>query len=438
MFKSILERPQLFTNEYFLIHNRFFEEYLVYLHLSALRSSEKKPREFQEILRHNKLKRLLKAAARLSFWENRIKSERIDAGDLASMLHFLPITVKADLRSASLEERTDKNAILKHGVLTATSGSTGEPLQFFIDKRLKIRQWALLSRIGGLQSFSRNLLIHVWPTKNPNPLFSGNFFSVKTIEELERQAPNIHKLISQPNAILHGLPSLLRLLLEIAEKRGVSLRPHIIFTSGEELTPEMKILLSERFRCRVVNYYGSRELSVMAGQCDYGRFHENSEDVIFEVVSEKGEPLKPGETGKLVVTGLNSHIAPFIRYHLGDYGFFYEDNCPCSNPLPSFNFEGRTHDITPILLSDGSHVFPYRLTGIFNRRSEKICQYQIVHNAPNSFVVYIIPTKSYNQIDNVEILSDFKRITKSSQINLRLVKSIESKGPKVLPYVRSF
>jgi len=438
MFKLILEQPQLFTDEYFLTNNQLIEEYLVYLHFSGLRSGEKKSQEFQKIVRHNKLKRLLTAAVTLPFWKSRIKNECIDAKDIESMLHFLQVTSKLDLRSVSLEERTNYNIASRYGVITATSGSTGEPLQFFIDRRLRIRQWALMSRVGGLRYFSRRLLVHLWPTQNPNPLFGGHFFSVKTTEELQYQIPDICRLVSQPNSILHGLPSLLRLLSEVAEKSGLALRPQVVITSGEELSPEARTILSEKFHCKVASYYGSRELSVMAGQCDIGRFHENSEDVIFEVVSENGEPLKIGETGRLVVTGLNSYIAPFIRYHLGDYGFFYDDSCPCGNPLPSFNFKGRAHDTVPIILSDGNHIFPYKLTGIFNKRFKKIRQYQIDHYAPNSFLVKVIPTGVFNENDLLELTLELKNITRNGKIVLHCVESIEKNGSKILPYIKSF
>lgn len=438
IYKLILERPLLFATEPFLRRSRFLEEYLVYLHILALRASERKPHVFRDAIRNQKLKRLLTVATRLPFWKERIGSELLGAEKPLSQLHFLPVTSKDDFRNAPLEQRTNQDIAAKYGVLNFTSGSTGEPLQFFIDKRLKIRQWALLSRVGGLQRFSRQSLIHLWPTPNPNPLFSGHFFSAKTTEELWHRRLEIYRLASRPNSILHGSPSLLRLLLEFAEQDKVVLRPHRVITSSEELTPETRLFFQEQFQCKVANYYGSRELSVMAGQCEFGRFHENSEDVIFEVVSEQGLPLNTGEVGRLITTGLNSYVAPFIHYHLGDYGFIYKDPCPCDNPLPSFNFEGRTHDVTPILLPDGSHILPYRLTGIFNRRFEKIRQYQIDHCAPYSFIVDIVPTEKYHPSDEQELLVHFRQATRGSQVAVRRVASIPSSGPKVLPYIKSF
>lgn len=435
--RLILERPLIFTTSGFL-RRRVLDDFFVQLHLRALRESERNGKRFRDAIQSRKLQRLLRSAARLSFWKERIVSKLLDAEDPVSLLSSMPVTTKIDLRGAPLKERTNRHSITKHGVLTATSGSTGEPLQFFIDKRMKIRSWALLARVGGLQKFSRRSLIHLWPTQNPNPLFDGHFFSAKTSEELWLQRSEIYELAAQPNSILHGSPSVLRFLVEFIQQDGATLRPRVILTSSELLTPQIQLLFEEQFQCSVVSYYGSRELSVMAGRCESCRFHENSEDIIFETVSERGLPVRPGEIGRLVVTGLNSHIAPFIRYYLGDYGFFYPDACPCGSTLPSFNFEGRTHDVAPILLPDGSQILPYRLTGVFNKRFRKIRQYQIDHYAPYSFMAYIVPVGNYAQHDEQELLADFRRVTQNSRVEVRYVTSIPSKGSKILPYVKSF
>ncbi len=413
------------------------ENLLVGMHLTALRNSMNGSWVAREGLRNRKLKRLISSAVTLAFWKKKIPEELFHAENPLALMSLLPVTTKAELRTTNMEERTQSAAATKYGIFTGTSGSTGEPLQFSIDRRLAERLWALLARVAGLDVLSLTSLVHLWPTENPNPLFGPTFFRAATPESLASQKYRIYASLSRPGVIINAFPSLLRILLELMNHDGVVLRPARIITSGEALAPELSSLLREAFQCPVVSYYGSRELSVMAGACEIGRFHENSEDTIFEVVSESGTPLKEGETGRLVVTGLNSFISPFIRYHFGDHGFFYPDACPCGNSLPSFGFEGRMHETIAILLQNGEHISPYRLTGIFNRRFNKILQYQIDHYAPYSFRVLLVPSALYRNLDEEEIVRELVEITHGF-VEVRCVSSIKSQGAKVLPYIKSW
>lgn len=439
MFKFILKHPSLFTTEYFLQsgYNELLEEFFVKLQLSALYRSKKMPKAFRDALRDAKLKHLLRVAIRLPFWRKKIGNSVLISQHPVSQMHSLPIMTKDDLRSVPIDDRTNKKIAEKFGILNYTSGSTGEPVSFFTDKRLHTHIWAILLRIAGMKKIPRQSVVNLWPSQNPNFSFQNNFYA-KTMEELRNRREEIYTLISQSKSILFGFPSLLRFLSDIAEEDNVALRPQLIIVAGEALTPKMRLFLQERFHCKIVNHYGCREISVMAGECESNRFHENSEDVIIEIISEDGFSLKDGEVGNLVVTGLNSHIAPFIRYQLGDQGFFYSDACPCGNPFPSFNFSGRTHDVTPIFLPDGVHILPYRLTGIFNRRFEKIRQYQIDHYATFSFLVRIVRADGYTKKDEQELLNDFKKVVGNSRVSLQYVTSLHPKGSKVLPYIKSF
>jgi len=437
MERLILERPHLFSLAYLPKMGQMSENLLVGMHLTALRDSLNDSWATREALRNRKLRRLLSSAVTLSFWQKKIPEDLLRIKDPIALLPLLSVTTKAELRLTNMAARTQSSATATHGILTSTSGSTGEPLQFFIDRRLAVRQCALLGRVAGLDTFSPALLVHLWPTANPNPLFDHTFFCAATPEALASQKHEIYASLSRPGVVLHALPSLLRILLELANHDGIVLRPMRIVTSSEVLVPELSLLLSKAFQCPVASYYGSRELSVMAGRCRVGRFHENSEDVIFEVVSENGTPLKKGKTGRLVMTGLNSFISPFIRYYAGDHGFFYPDTCPCGNPLSSFGFEGRTHETVAILLPNGEHIFPHRLTGIFNRRFDKILQYQIDHYAPYAFRILLIPSTLYSRLDEQEIVREFTEITHGS-VDVRRVSSIKSYGSKVLPYIKSW
>lgn len=435
--RLLLEKPHLFSVASLPGSVRVLEDFLVGAHLSALRNSMNGPWPTLDALRNRKFRRLLASAAGLPFWQAKISPELVRARMPLQFLSRLPITEKQELRAVAIVERTHNSEADRYGTLTGTSGSTGEPLQFYIDRRLTERQWALLARAAGLDTLPLSSLVQLWPTVNPNPLFRKGFFAAATPESFAAQKEQIYGALARPHIILHAFPSLLRMLLEFSTRDNIAIRPARIITSGEALAPELATLVSDAFRCPTLSYYGSRELSIMAYRCREGRFHENSEDVFFEVVSEEGGPVPAGEPGRLVVTGLNSRMAPFIRYFAGDHGFFYPDACPCGNPLRSFGLEGRAHEAVPIFLPRRGHVSPYRLTRIFNKRFQKIVQYQIEYYAQDAFRVYIIPSARYSDADGKEIMHEFAQET-GCAIEIRCVASIASEGAKVLPYRKTW
>jgi phenylacetate-CoA ligase len=78
--------------------------------------------------------------------------------------------------------------------------------------------------------------------------------------------------------------------------------------------------------------------------------HITDENVIVEFVDDLGKPVSVGEEGEMVVTHLESHDFPFIRYRTGDVGVLSDEQCPCGRSLTVLkSVEGRSTDfiVTP-------------------------------------------------------------------------------------------
>ena len=95
------------------------------------------------------------------------------------------------------------------------------------------------------------------------------------------------------------------------------------------------------------------------------------------------------------------------------------------------------HETVAILLPNGKQIFPHHLTGIFNRRVNKIIQYQIDPYAPYAFRILLIPSALFRHLDEQEIAREFNEITHGS-VDVCRVSSIKSYGSKVLPYIKSW
>ena len=80
-------------------------------------------------------------------------------------------------------------------------------------------------------------------------------------------------------------------------------------------------------------HYGSREMG-MAGaiSCEAREgMHLRENDVIAEIVDDRGDKLPAGERGELVVTTIGMEAMPLIRYRTGDYTRILPEPCPCGS-----------------------------------------------------------------------------------------------------------
>ena len=83
----------------------------------------------------------------------------------------------------------------------------------------------------------------------------------------------------------------------------------------------------------------------MAFDCTEGWLHVNADWVILEPVEADYSPTPRGRRSHTVLlTNLANHVAPIIRYDLGDSITERADECPCGNPLPAIRVEGRRDD----------------------------------------------------------------------------------------------
>ena len=106
-------------------------------------------------------------------------------------------------------------------------------------------------------------------------------------------------------------------------------------TFGETVSDELRDLCRQAWNVEVKDMYSSMEIGYMALQCpDHEHYHVMSEGVLLEVLDDAGNPCKPGDIGRVVITDLHNFATPMIRYEILDYAQVGEP-CPCGRGLPS-------------------------------------------------------------------------------------------------------
>jgi len=109
-----------------------------------------------------------------------------------------------------------------------------------------------------------------------------------------------------------------------------------LFSISEQLTTAMRTRIERVFNAPIQQNYGLNEIGLVATMCQAGRYHVHTEHCLVEIISESGEPCKPGETGRIIVTALTNLAMPLIRYDTDDLAEAVDRNCPCGRTLPAF------------------------------------------------------------------------------------------------------
>jgi phenylacetate-CoA ligase len=173
-----------------------------------------------------------------------------------------------------------------------------------------------------------------------------------------------------------------------------------VIAAAERLFPTDRAALAEAFGSRIFETYGSREVMLMAAECEaHEGMHISMENLVVEIIvrDANGErPARPGELGEVVVTDLHNFGAPFIRYLNGDSAIAQSaERCPCGRSLQRLErIEGRTVDT----LRDGAGrpVSGLFFNVLFAELADKVRQFQVVQRADRAIDLKIVPRSSFD------------------------------------------
>lgn len=254
-----------------------------------------------------------------------------------------------------------------------TSGSTGNPLVAVVDKTAN----NIMGGISAVRSFARkeDLIAFVKRGGKSIGVFAdeGFYLGNSSIRTRLRSMPwkrkqlavssalyPIPQIVKQLNefqpAMLGGYPSHLELLIDEAKEGRLKISPVLIMTGGEYLSEELRARLAETFHCYVQTSYSCTEGGTVACECIHHHFHINDDWLIVEPVDAQGNPVPDGvQSDKIYLTNLYNYTQPYIRYEVTDRVIMHHEPCPCGNPSPWLELEGRTDDVL-IFTEDGKTI----------------------------------------------------------------------------------
>lgn len=329
-----------------------------------------------------------------------------------------------------------------------TGGSTGEPLQFFVDRRRQAYDQAARIRTHrwfGVDFGEREILLWGSPIEihgtDRLKRFRDTCFNQRLLDAFNmsprRMDQYLDVLSRYRPASLFGYPSSLSLLADHAEVHGRAVDTSCmkaVFVTGEVCFPTQKETLERYFGVPVANGYGSRDAGFIAHECPQGRMHVTAENLYLEVLRD-GKPVGDGEIGELVVTHLDAYAMPFIRYRTGDMGRLLDGRCSCGRGLPLMDVvAGRQTDF--LHLPDGT--VKHALSVIYPLRElAGIRQFQVVQAGDYSVRIKVRPA-SAGAVKAAEVRRAVLPVLESvPSIGVELVEEIPVSASGKFQYVRS-
>lgn len=347
-------------------------------------------------------------------------------------LKQLPILSKEDFRSNFPERISAIGAIPKNSFLTtATSGSTGRQLIYYISKdaygfinATALRGWNWMEFELGDKYFKisqnsrHSLLKKIQDQVNRCLLFTHEYNqegSKAFIKEIDEFKPKI----------LRSYPDPLLFLCNYIKDEKVGF-PYLkgINTTGNILFDEIRQLITETFNVPVFDSY-SCEGSAQVFECPtHSCYHVSDEYAITEIIDENGNEVRAGGSGRLITTDLWNFAAPFIRYDTKDKVVRGSKACSCGRHLSTITkIEGRDNDI--LITPDKQFLIAQTFTTFF-KYFEEIEQFQVEQNKVDSLIFRLIVTDNYNDIIAKKVIDHWRTYTNNTmKIEIEIVENID-------------
>jgi phenylacetate-CoA ligase len=387
-----------------------------------------------------KLKMLLNHADKnVPYYHKLFKRLNFKPDDITNVneLERLPILTKEIIRD-NFEDLSARNYSKDDLIFSATSGSTGTPMKFFIDQKWKSYNWAAALRAWSWSGYELGeKMVYLWGAlqdlKDQDNFINKIRNYTLRIEKLNAFDLTPEKMQNYVNILRKYKPKTINtyssaafFLAQYIEKRKIEdIHPEAILTTADMLFDYRRKTIERVFGCKVFDYYSGRDTSLQASECpEHFGYHLSIENAVVEFIKEN-EPVAFGETGKIILTDLCNYAMPFIRYEIGDLGIPSDEPCSCGRTLPIMkSFKGRILDM--IVTPEGKILHGGIFPGIFAHYDFKsFGEYQIIQKRKDKLLIKLVKRKEYNDSELDIFINIIKRnVGEQMEIDVEFVDKI--------------
>lgn len=314
----------------------------------------------------------------------------------------IPVVTKADLQAFELADRCSN---MSAGIRANTGGTSGQPLEFMLDRRAFAREWAHMH--------------HVWESHGYRPAhlkltFRGKRFGYD--EALRYNAVHNEYVVNANASMedvvaavlhlprgaiirwLHGYPSLIsefaHAISGTADSQLARFQSGLygVLLGSEFPAPAYRRAISEILSSNIVSWYGHSEMALLAREVATGIYMSYPSYGFAEAVaSDDGG-------SRLLCTSFENRIHPFIRYDTGDR----VESVACLPGALAFRIrEGRVGDF--VLDRNGrKHALTAIIFGRHHEAFSRIRHLQVSDLGSGRIVLIVTPIRPDIDLEGVK------------------------------------
>ena len=392
-----------------------------------------KPEELEE-LQNKRLRSLIRHAyENVPYYHRLFKELKLRPDDIKTKddLHKLPVLTKETIRK-NLSELIARNIPKSQRIEAHSSGSTGEPLKYYIDKQSYSYGWAQTFRCWSWAGF-RLGDPYVKVSLNPRIEFKKKLqdrlmrctYIYASADITKETFPSLLKIIENAKPkIIRGYASSIYIFARFMNELDLrpNHTPNAIMTTGEILFPHYRELIESIFNTQVYDGYGG-ESTPIAFECEEHNYHLCDETVIVEFIGRDNQQVSEGEIGEIIITNLVNYAMPMIRYKIGDIGTPSKDLCSCGRGLSVMeSIKGRDTDI--VVTPNGGFLVVHFFTILFEH-IEGVEQFQVIQDKIDRLRIKIVKNEKFTDADLNYIISWIKRHAGDEmEVDIEFVDSI--------------
>ena len=396
----------------------------------------------------NKICELVKHAYHsVPFYREIYEKLGVDIGKFKRVedLRKLPIVNKSMLRQA-FPDRTVAVDYRSRAVYDKTSGSMGEPFEFFIDRYaapLMQASYMLFNTWMGVGAHDRHVQIASPKPHTLKRILLNRTYGKTKISTLDIKRVNMRSIVERINRInpkyIEGYSASLANTARLVEDIGLELRcrPKAVIATSEDLTESYRKQIEEVFHSKVFNRYGSREFSgAVAQECNICKgLHVNTALCHLELVDEDSEQVGEGERGRILITDLNNKVMPFIRYDIGDSAIRGPERSECGRSLPLIDGLRGKEGLFIVSKTGEKTAFETVSSHLFQKYASQVYMYQFVQERRGELSLKIVATEKFDESVIEEMYAYLEETLVDFSLSIEVVDDIPPTETGKKPFI---
>ena len=361
---------------------------------------------------------------------DRIKLKPVDI-KRAKDLNKIPVINKGDIRKIPSKKFLSTYfpaAKLKRMI---TSGSTGQPFQFYINndaysmwvaKGIRGWQWMGYQLGDSYAKLSQNPR-QGFTKKAQDILNRSRYLFIEHLSEkhYEKVCAELSKY--NPDFIRCYPDPLLFLAKYILINNIKGINPKAINTTGNILYPEAREIIEKAFKAPVYDSYSCEGGPIVSQAPGRDVYLSSMEYAISEYLTDDGNDAANEVPGRLITTDLWNFANPLIRYDTQDLLVKTNQKPECGRQLEAVKqILGRDSDV--LITPDGRMVIVHIFT-IYFEWKDSIDQFQVRQHNETDFEIYLKVNKAFSLKEEKEIYKYWQLyFGKDAKLKLSIVDSI--------------